>query len=267
MPAEPVPQPCEVCGVETTSKCAACESAGISLFSCSRDHQKLVWPAHKLVCGPGKALPFAMLPLLDSDIAQVKKLLDKSSASSLAKSFRAALEELGQAPAEAVLESINGDVYDIRRLPHKPFIVCLVRSILWQLAGPEVVDAVGPHLYSIAVNDEDRKTFNVDVASGLCASLLSGMCADLRRARVLPLDYSRATWFSLFQHKLFFICRRGQLVSRRPHDVEANAHYRGATERTNAWLWSGMGTGEAIFSTIGGKAQIVHEVETYERPQ
>jgi len=44
MPLESTAQPCEVCGVLTTSRCAACESAGISLFFCSRAHQKLVRP-------------------------------------------------------------------------------------------------------------------------------------------------------------------------------------------------------------------------------
>ncbi|GAA6043789.1 hypothetical protein JCM8097_007706 [Rhodosporidiobolus ruineniae] len=50
--------PCLVCGEETTSRCEACCQAGIDLFFCSREHQKLVWYAHKLVCGPGKANPF-----------------------------------------------------------------------------------------------------------------------------------------------------------------------------------------------------------------
>ncbi|GAA5914374.1 hypothetical protein JCM8208_002828, partial [Rhodotorula glutinis] len=53
MPVEQVPQPCEVCGVETTQRCSSCLEAGIDLFFCGKDHQKLVWPAHKTVCGPG----------------------------------------------------------------------------------------------------------------------------------------------------------------------------------------------------------------------
>ncbi|BGP15764.1 hypothetical protein JCM10213_007940 [Rhodosporidiobolus nylandii] len=45
-------QPCCVCGVETVNRCSACGAAGISLFFCSREHQKLVWKdAHSKVCG------------------------------------------------------------------------------------------------------------------------------------------------------------------------------------------------------------------------
>lgn len=44
MPVEPVAQPCEVCGVETTQRCSSCVKAGVDLFFCSKDHQKLVRP-------------------------------------------------------------------------------------------------------------------------------------------------------------------------------------------------------------------------------
>ncbi|BGP39504.1 hypothetical protein JCM10449v2_003455 [Rhodotorula kratochvilovae] len=47
-----------VCGEKTKSRCSNCKRAGIDLFFCSPEHQKLVWPVHKLVCGPGKANPF-----------------------------------------------------------------------------------------------------------------------------------------------------------------------------------------------------------------
>ncbi|GAA5846263.1 hypothetical protein JCM9279_005880 [Rhodotorula babjevae] len=76
MPAEPVAQPCEVCGVETTQRCSSCLEAGIDLFFCSKDHQKLVWPAHKTVCGPGKAHPFAVTPLSQDELATLTDHLD-----------------------------------------------------------------------------------------------------------------------------------------------------------------------------------------------
>ncbi|GAA5887846.1 hypothetical protein JCM6882_000774 [Rhodosporidiobolus microsporus] len=52
------PQECWVCGKATTTRCGPCGAAGVDIFFCSRDHQKRVWPMHKLVCGPGKASPF-----------------------------------------------------------------------------------------------------------------------------------------------------------------------------------------------------------------
>ncbi|BGP18443.1 hypothetical protein JCM10213_003176 [Rhodosporidiobolus nylandii] len=48
---------CCVCGKVTQDRCGACAEADFDLFFCSREHQKLIWPAHKLVCGP-LAVPF-----------------------------------------------------------------------------------------------------------------------------------------------------------------------------------------------------------------
>ncbi|GAA6022610.1 hypothetical protein JCM10207_003922 [Rhodosporidiobolus poonsookiae] len=42
---------CCICGKETTKRCGACQSAGVDLFFCSREHQKLVWKTHGKVCG------------------------------------------------------------------------------------------------------------------------------------------------------------------------------------------------------------------------
>ncbi|GAA5942337.1 hypothetical protein JCM10213_004142 [Rhodosporidiobolus nylandii] len=49
---------CCVCGKETANRCGACAEADFSLFFCSREHQKVIWPVHKRVCGPGKCSPF-----------------------------------------------------------------------------------------------------------------------------------------------------------------------------------------------------------------
>ncbi|GAA5885834.1 hypothetical protein JCM6882_007578 [Rhodosporidiobolus microsporus] len=67
--------PCCVCGEETKNRCSACGDAGTSLFFCSREHQKLIWPVHKRVCG-SKSTP-CQLPFLTSKEAQdVKKNLE-----------------------------------------------------------------------------------------------------------------------------------------------------------------------------------------------
>ncbi|GAA6032908.1 hypothetical protein JCM8097_000043 [Rhodosporidiobolus ruineniae] len=62
---------CCVCGQETKDRCGACAKAGFDLFFCSREHQKLVWFAHKLVCGP-KSKPFSFPPLSQDQVATVK---------------------------------------------------------------------------------------------------------------------------------------------------------------------------------------------------
>ncbi|GAA5846274.1 hypothetical protein JCM9279_005884 [Rhodotorula babjevae] len=62
-------QTCLVCGIKTENRCSSCAKAGIDLFFCSPDHQKLVWKAHRHFCGPGKANPFTwpLLSRLEAD--------------------------------------------------------------------------------------------------------------------------------------------------------------------------------------------------------
>ncbi|GAA5887978.1 hypothetical protein JCM6882_000823 [Rhodosporidiobolus microsporus] len=70
-------EPCWICGELTTTRCGACEKAGIDIFFCSREHQKLVWPVHKLVCGPGKANPFLWPALSKEELTRMLKNLDE----------------------------------------------------------------------------------------------------------------------------------------------------------------------------------------------
>ncbi|GAA5914667.1 hypothetical protein JCM8208_000407 [Rhodotorula glutinis] len=60
---------CLVCGIKTKNRCSKCAEAGVSLYFCSPDHQKLVWKVHRQVCGPGKANPF-VYPLLSKSESQ-----------------------------------------------------------------------------------------------------------------------------------------------------------------------------------------------------
>ncbi|GAA5902551.1 hypothetical protein JCM6882_009314 [Rhodosporidiobolus microsporus] len=69
-------EPCWICGELTTTRCGACEEAGIDIFFCSREHQKLVWPVHKLVCGPGKANPFVWPAFFPEELAILRAELD-----------------------------------------------------------------------------------------------------------------------------------------------------------------------------------------------
>ncbi|GAA5847920.1 hypothetical protein JCM5353_004481 [Sporobolomyces roseus] len=63
MPTSPSPDStfagkCVVCGEETWTRCSSCSSAGLDwMWFCSREHQKLIHPVHKYVCG-SNAIPF-----------------------------------------------------------------------------------------------------------------------------------------------------------------------------------------------------------------
>ncbi|GAA6023540.1 hypothetical protein JCM10207_005709 [Rhodosporidiobolus poonsookiae] len=58
---------CSVCGEPTAQRCSGCGKAGIDVFFCCRDHQKLVWPAHRRVCGKS---PFQFPPLTPFEVEQ-----------------------------------------------------------------------------------------------------------------------------------------------------------------------------------------------------
>ncbi|GAA6020816.1 hypothetical protein JCM10207_001666 [Rhodosporidiobolus poonsookiae] len=63
---------CCVCGEETTKRCGACQSAGVDLFFCSREHQKLVWKTHGKVCG-ANSNPFRQPDFTHDEIELAKR--------------------------------------------------------------------------------------------------------------------------------------------------------------------------------------------------
>ncbi|POY74269.1 hypothetical protein BMF94_2707 [Rhodotorula taiwanensis] len=67
---------CLACGKETSMRCPSCLEHGISLFFCSTEHQKLVWPFHKLVCG-ARAHPFQYPPLQQGEADYVCAHLER----------------------------------------------------------------------------------------------------------------------------------------------------------------------------------------------
>ncbi|GAA5992887.1 hypothetical protein JCM10908_001391 [Rhodotorula pacifica] len=61
-PTQRVIAECTVCGAESQTRCSSCYSeSGLSLYFCSKEHQKLIWPYHRLVCGK-RAHPFHLPP-------------------------------------------------------------------------------------------------------------------------------------------------------------------------------------------------------------
>ncbi|BGP41243.1 hypothetical protein JCM10449v2_005218 [Rhodotorula kratochvilovae] len=58
---------CAVCGEPTKMRCSACYQAGTPLFFCLQEHQKLVWPSHRFVCGTNSR-PFLYPPLSADEV-------------------------------------------------------------------------------------------------------------------------------------------------------------------------------------------------------
>ncbi|BGO91118.1 hypothetical protein NBRC10512_005788 [Rhodotorula toruloides] len=68
---------CMVCGKETQNRCSKCADAGIDLFFCSPEHQKLVWPGHRIFCG-SQAFPVSFPLLSKAEVASIVGNLDKT---------------------------------------------------------------------------------------------------------------------------------------------------------------------------------------------
>ncbi|GAA6007695.1 hypothetical protein JCM10207_004842 [Rhodosporidiobolus poonsookiae] len=68
---------CCVCGEETDKRCSACSFAGVDLFFCSREHQKLIWKTHGKVCGVNSN-PFRPPDFSSDEIELAKRTLHTS---------------------------------------------------------------------------------------------------------------------------------------------------------------------------------------------
>ncbi|GAA5884110.1 hypothetical protein JCM16303_005921 [Sporobolomyces ruberrimus] len=66
---------CIVCGGTRSKRCSACASNGCEwMYFCSIEHQRLIWPAHKRVCGI-EAVPFHWPLFTKSEAAEAKSSL------------------------------------------------------------------------------------------------------------------------------------------------------------------------------------------------
>ncbi|GAA6043823.1 hypothetical protein JCM8097_002068 [Rhodosporidiobolus ruineniae] len=67
---------CVVCGMETNTRCSSCSSAGTDwMYFCSQEHQKLVWPWHKKVCGEN-GNPFTFPALSKDEVKYALSIID-----------------------------------------------------------------------------------------------------------------------------------------------------------------------------------------------
>ncbi|EGU11940.1 hypothetical protein RTG_02002 [Rhodotorula toruloides ATCC 204091] len=136
MTAHPPTAPCEVCGAETTTRCASCAQVGIDLFFCSRDCQKLVWRGHKLLCGSGGSAGPVKLPSVtddEVDFARTHADAPPVPGCSVRRSIRRELESLAGQPFEYVLQNLSGSTDSTGELPNKPVIATHLRAIHYRM--------------------------------------------------------------------------------------------------------------------------------------
>ncbi|GAA5876666.1 hypothetical protein JCM8547_005768 [Rhodosporidiobolus lusitaniae] len=113
--------PCCVCVATTTQRCGACQGAGFDLFFCSRERQKLVWFAHKRVCGPNSR-PFRFPPLTAADVSIAKECLfeRRSIGPNCTWALSTALQNILEIAEDQVLAAIlTLVIFPARRPPWK----------------------------------------------------------------------------------------------------------------------------------------------------
>ncbi|GAA5944639.1 hypothetical protein JCM3775_005861 [Rhodotorula graminis] len=241
MPSDPVPQPCEVCGVETVHRCSACVEAGISLFFCGKDHQKLVWPAHKTVCGPGKAHPFAVMPLTDDEATWIEHHLDDTDLEpGVTIRKQIARTSNSRQPAEMIVQDIVGGAYEQSELPDKLMLVHWLRGSLGDR------DVLGRHVASARRLEEcGARGYDALTGAQQCAIVFIGVAAVLGRAGLRHLAMRDATWISLLQHKALLTNRLVQLLAIGcDKDAELRELVAAARIRLFEWAATGAGSGD-----------------------
>ncbi|GAA5988143.1 hypothetical protein JCM10908_002083 [Rhodotorula pacifica] len=115
MSAQPAPSgSCLACGKPSTLRCSSCSAkSNIDLFFCSKEHQKLLWPYHRLVCGD-RAHPFR-LPAYSQEEADVllerlRKTTTQPELCALQQKMRFALNasEMSQSVFDDKVQSLIG---------------------------------------------------------------------------------------------------------------------------------------------------------------
>ncbi|GAA5914397.1 hypothetical protein JCM8208_002839 [Rhodotorula glutinis] len=237
MPVEQVAQPCEVCGVETTRRCSSCLEAGISLFFCGKDHQKLVWPGHKTVCGPGRAHPFVIVALSDSELAWAKGHLDVRLASG-EMTLREEAEIMGgnREPAEALLDGLVSGAYRLKT-PHNKFLLLTwIRNYL----------ARRPDHERITTSSSGHTTsFCQYLAAEYCAVIIARVNRAISDRGSVMLDLDDAEWYSLVQHRALLISRLEQLSRVGSQALQYAEWVRQMKQRLFEWIRAGAGCADA----------------------
>ncbi|GAA5938591.1 hypothetical protein JCM3775_002167 [Rhodotorula graminis] len=242
MSAEPAPQPCEVCGVETTRRCSACVKAGISLFFCGKDHQKLIWPAHKTVCGPGKAHPFMVEPLSDEEVAWVRGELGTTSLAS-GVTLSQELVDLSQSDrsAKSILGELTGNTYLTSKIRKENLIVQWIRAVYVgqkhaRLNSPSKMD-----LQRVFADKPNR--LPAFMTTQPSASILRRIYAKLE-ALYIGVEVDESTWFSLVQHKALIMSYLLQVSVVRGHPDELQSYWELCCSRMYAWIRAGAGSND-----------------------
>ncbi|GAA5917415.1 hypothetical protein JCM6882_000854 [Rhodosporidiobolus microsporus] len=188
----PVSGKCCVCARVTSTRCSACGDAGIGIFFCSREHQKLVYFAHKKVCGE-RANPFLWPDLSEEEAEEAGETLDDNPDHSGLR-FLSLRQEVGL------------------RYPHLAGhgLPSLIRSLTSPSPAKNLSPALQQHLLLLVYNSQSRQHMKATLLSGdiysfqsrstpihFAASAMSQFLNEL--GRPFPHDKS---WYTELHHRV-----------------------------------------------------------------
>ncbi|GAA5877523.1 hypothetical protein JCM16303_003363 [Sporobolomyces ruberrimus] len=184
----PAKQPCCVCGSATMNRCSKCAKFGFDIFFCSQPHQKLLWPAHRLVCGKN-ASPFRWPSLTDEHAEELLTIAMPSTTLNMVKLFSVNPREVPDV-VNSLRTSYKGPpLYPDETLQNMLIVLSAIRRMT--------------RLHRSGVREEDDTQLfysKLENVPRLCA--LDAIAWDLRR--FLGVDYQRyrhRPWWTPFLHK------------------------------------------------------------------
>ncbi|BGP47578.1 hypothetical protein JCM10450v2_003441 [Rhodotorula kratochvilovae] len=228
-------QPCEVCGKETKQRCSACATAGVDLFFCSKEHQKLVWPVHRDFCSHGSST-FAMPALSAAELADARKRMHDPIRTIDGEAVTLAydLQRVSGENFEALLRKLAGCLERESAVKHKPLLIAMIRSAL----------------FSQPVFDVDNVAEHCEQESHvlLGATFLFHVFRPLQMRGLLPHDPSTVAWYAPLCHRALLL---GALEVRamEHQDPRLVEFYRSSIARQQNWIRSGMGTDNPVIES------------------
>ncbi|GAA6032910.1 hypothetical protein JCM8097_000044 [Rhodosporidiobolus ruineniae] len=212
-----IPSPsgaCCVCSKETIQRCSACGKAGFDLFFCSTEHQRMVWFAHKQVCGP-KSKPFSF-PLLSPEEAEEAKQKLHTKYDVQGRTHQNTLEEdltalcggfkpVPVVPSMANLLDILQEISFSRRLltlDQRNELVCQVRVSLHTIKHASLPGKMTPEGWELDPDAAPHSIFSPISAHAAFADSLS----LARTKRGLPRFPSSDEWYIKLQHHALVLC-------------------------------------------------------------
>ncbi|BGP31570.1 hypothetical protein JCM10296v2_003342 [Rhodotorula toruloides] len=229
--------------------------------------EEVVWFAHRLFCGPGKADPPAIPELSPEEIASARARRDAPLNSATFADGKFTLHAAGQGhtlathlatverlPFELVMHHIGGPVNDCTVLQRKPLLVAIVRSTAY----------ADPACQAKLASDNVSLNFAIDHTSRLFVRI--GAVLAHKHIVTETVNLLQTGWWTPLLHRLLILSAvLAKAIG--TNDLAVKAHTHSARWRLQKWLEGGMGTEDARLKTaLSGVNHSTAELDQICRP-